>query len=61
VLQKKQDTKSRIVNLHDLKLDLNKYDITRLSSSIQQENNMRILIVESEPDLLALYTEFLGT
>jgi DNA-binding response OmpR family regulator len=41
-------------------LDLSKYDITRLSSSIQQENDMRILIVESEPDLLTLYTEFLS-
>lgn len=60
VLQSKQDTKSRIAKLHDLMLDLSKYDITRLSSSIQQENNMRILIVESEPDLLTLYTEFLS-
>ncbi len=60
MLQTEQDTKSKIANLHDLMLDLNKYDIGHLSTSVEQENDMRILIVESHPDLLTLYTEFLG-
>jgi CheY-like chemotaxis protein len=59
MLQSKQDTKSKIADLHDLMFDLNKYDITHLSTSIEQENDTRILIVESDPDLLTLYTEFL--
>ena len=60
MLQSKQDTKSKIANLHDLMLDLNKYDLHNLGIRIGQENYMRILIVESDPDLMTLYTEFLA-
>jgi CheY-like chemotaxis protein len=60
ILQREQDTKSKIANLHDLMLDLNNYDLDHLSTRIGQENDMRILVVESDPDLMILYTEFLG-
>lgn len=60
ILQREQDTKSKIANLHDLKLDLNNYDLDHLGTRIGQENDMRILVVESDPDLMILYTEFLG-
>ena len=60
MLQREQNTKSKIANLHDLMLDLNNYDIDHLGTRIGQENDMRILVVESDPDLRILYTEFLG-
>jgi CheY-like chemotaxis protein len=60
VLRSKQDTISKIVNFHDLMLNLNNYDLDHLSKRIGQENDMRILVVESDPDLMILYTEFLG-
>jgi hypothetical protein len=41
-------------------LDLNNYDLDHLGTGIGQENDMRILVVESDPDLMILYTEFLG-
>jgi CheY-like chemotaxis protein len=60
MLQREQDTKTKITNLHDLMLDLNNYDLDHLVTRIGQENDMRILVVESDPDLMILYTEFLG-
>jgi CheY-like chemotaxis protein len=59
-LQREQDTKSKIANLHDLMLDLNNYDLDNLDTRIGQENDLRVLVVESDPDLMILYTEFLG-
>lgn len=60
MLQREQDTKSKIANLHDLMLDLNNYDLDNLDTRIGQENDLRVLVVESDPDLMILYTEFLG-
>jgi CheY-like chemotaxis protein len=60
MLQREQDTKSKIANLHDIMLDLNNYDLDHLSTRSGRENDIRILIVESDPDLMILYTEFLG-
>ena len=60
MLQREQDTKTKITNLHDLMLDLNNYDLDHLGTRIGQENDMRILVVESDPDLMILYREFLG-
>ncbi len=60
ILQREEDTKSKIANLHNLMLDLNNYDLDHLGTRIGQENDMRILVVESDPDLMILYTEFLG-
>ena len=60
MLQTEQDTKSKIANLHDLMLDLNNYDLDNLDTRIGQENDLRVLVVESDPDLMILYREFLG-
>jgi CheY-like chemotaxis protein len=60
ILQREEDTKSKIANLHNLMLDLNNYDLDHLGTGIGQEKDMRILVVESDPDLMILYTEFLG-
>ena len=60
LLQSKQDKKHKIANLHDLMLDLNNYDLDNLDTRIGQENDLRVLVVESDPDLMILYTEFLG-
>jgi DNA-binding response OmpR family regulator len=59
-LQREQDTKSKIANLHDMMLDLNNYDLDHLRTRSGRENDIRILVVESDPDLMILYTEFLG-
>lgn len=58
--QSKFDSKSKISKLHDLMINLNKYDLTQLRTSFGQKNAMRILIVESEPDLMTLYAEYLS-
>ena len=58
--QSKFDSKSKISNLHDLMIDLNEYDLNQLPTSFGQKNGMRILIVESEPDLMTLYAEYLS-
>ena len=58
--QSKFDSKSKISNLHDLMIDLNEYDLNQLHTSFGQKNGMRILIVESEPDLMTLYAEYLS-
>jgi len=60
MLQSEQDTKSKIANLHDIMLDLNNYDLDHLGTRSGRENDIRILVVESDPDLMILYTEFLG-
>jgi DNA-binding response OmpR family regulator len=60
MLQREQDTKSKIANLHDLMLDLNNYDVDSLDTRIGQENDLRVLVVESEPDLMTLYAEYLS-
>ncbi len=41
-------------------IDLNGYNLSRLSTTFDQRNGMRILIVESEPDLITLYAEYLS-
>jgi len=43
-----------------LMMDLNEYDLNQLRTSFGQKNAMRILIVESEPDLMTLYAEYLS-
>jgi CheY-like chemotaxis protein len=60
MLQSEQDTKSKIANLHDIMLDPNNYDLDHLGTGSGPENDIRILVVESDPDLMILYTEFLG-
>jgi CheY-like chemotaxis protein len=60
MLQKEQNTKSKIANLHDIILDLNNYDLDHLGTRSGRENDIRILVVDSDPDLMILYTEFLG-
>ena len=59
VLKSNQSPKSKIECLHDLILDLDKYDHYS-NTSIGQEYRIRILIVESDSDLKTLYTGFLG-
>jgi CheY-like chemotaxis protein len=59
VLKSNQSPKSKIECLHDLILDLDKYNHYS-NTSIGQEYGIRILIVESDSDLKTLYTEFFG-
>ncbi|HEX5673359.1 MAG TPA: response regulator [Nitrososphaeraceae archaeon] len=58
VLMNKLDSKSRIMNSHDMLVDLNNYDLHSLLDVHIAEHDMNILIVESDPDLMTLYTEF---
>jgi hypothetical protein len=59
VLMNKLDSKSRIMGSHDMLVDLNNYDLHSLEDTCVKEHGMNILIVESDPDLMTLYTEFL--
>lgn len=58
ILKNKLGSKSKISDSHDLILDLNKYDLHHLITSSGQDNGTQILIVESDPDLMMLYSEF---
>ena len=58
ILNTKLDSRSKISNSHDLMVDLNKYDLHHLVTSSAQEIRPRILIAESDPDLMMLYVEF---
>jgi CheY-like chemotaxis protein len=58
VLMNKLDSKSRILGSHDMLVDLNNYDLHSLEDTCVKEHGMNILIVESDPDLMTLYTEF---
>lgn len=58
VLMNKPDSKSRIMNSHDTLVDLNNYDLHSLSGMHVKKHGMNILIVECDPDLMTLYTEF---
>jgi CheY-like chemotaxis protein len=58
VLMNKLDSKSRIMDSHDMLVDLNNYDLHSLLDIHVNEHGMNILIVESDPDLMTLYTEF---
>ena len=57
ILKSKLGSKSKISDSHDLILDINKYDLHLITSS-GQDNGTQILIVESDPDLMMLYSEF---
>lgn len=58
ILKTRLDSKSKISDSHDLMVDLKKYDLRHLVTSSGQE--IRILIAESDPDLMMLYVEFLA-
>ena len=58
ILKNRPDSKSKISDSHDLLVDLNKYDLRNLVTSSGQEIRPRILIAESDPDLMMLYVEF---
>ena len=58
ILKNRPDSKSKISDSHDLLVDLNKYDLRNLVTSSVQEIRPRILIAESDPDLMMLYVEF---
>lgn len=58
VLMDKLDSKYRIMDSHDMLIDLNNYDLHSLIDTHAKEQGMNILIVESDPDLMILYTEF---
>jgi CheY-like chemotaxis protein len=58
VLMSKLDSKNRIIDSHDMLIDLNNYDLHSLIDTHAKEHGISILIVESDPDLMTLYTEF---
>ncbi|MDP9489987.1 MAG: response regulator [Thermoproteota archaeon] len=58
VLMNKLDSKYRIMDSHDMLVDLNNYDLHCLIDTHAKEHGMNILIVESDPDLMTLYAEF---
>ncbi|HXV87733.1 MAG TPA: hypothetical protein VD710_01415 [Nitrososphaeraceae archaeon] len=59
-MKTKLDSKSKISDSHELMVDLNKYDLRHRVTSSRQEIRPRILIAESDPDLMMLYVEFFG-
>lgn len=58
VLMNKLDSKSRIMDSHDVLVDLNNYDLDSFVDTHVKGHSMNILIVESDPDLMTLYFEF---
>jgi CheY-like chemotaxis protein len=60
ILETKQNARLKIANVHDIMITLNPYDIDNTASSLVGEHVIRILIAESDPDLVVLYAEFLS-
>ncbi|MDW0284862.1 MAG: response regulator [Nitrososphaeraceae archaeon] len=60
ILETLQNTRLKIANVHDLMITLNPYDKDNMTSSLVEGHVIRILIAESDPDLVVLYTEFLS-
>jgi ActR/RegA family two-component response regulator len=58
VLMNKLDSKDRIMDSHGMLIDLHNYDLQSLIDTHAKEHGMNILIVESDPDLMTLYSEF---
>ena len=60
ILETKQNARLKIANVHDIMITLNPYDAYNTTSSLVEEHVIRILIAESDPDLVVLYAEFLS-
>ena len=61
ILNHKQDSKFRILDSHDMLVDLDKYDVNDLADKPADRDDMSILILESDPDLMTLYVELFAT
>lgn len=57
-LKHKPDEQFKIMESHDIIVDLNNYDLTDLGRGYTDEHVLNILIIESDPDLMTLYVEF---
>jgi CheY-like chemotaxis protein len=60
ILETKQNTRLKIANVHDIMITLNPNDKDNMTSSLVEGRVIRILIAESDLDLVVLYTEFLS-
>lgn len=58
ILKNEPDSQFRIMESHDILVDMNKYDLNDLVDRQANENVLNILIIESDPDLMTLYPEF---
>ena len=58
ILKNEPDSEFRIMESHDILVDLNKYDLNDVADRQANENGLNILILESDPDLMTLYAEF---
>jgi peptidyl-tRNA hydrolase len=58
ILETKQNARLKIANVHDIMITLNPYDTDNTTSSLVEEHVIRILIAESDPDVVVLYAEF---
>ena len=60
ILQKEIQTKWSIADAHDIMIFLNSHMIEACPKVQYKNNNLRILIAESEPDIMTLYSDYLG-
>ncbi len=58
VLMNKSDSQFRIMDSHDILVDVNQYDLNDLTDRHVNKDGTNILIIESDPDLKTLYVEF---
>ena len=58
VLKNKPDSHHRIMDSHDILVELNKYDLADLVNIPTKDDGTSILVIESDPDLMTLYVEF---
>ena len=59
ILESKHNTRIKIEKVHDIMITLNHLDENIMTSSSVEEQVIRILIAESDPDLVVLYAEFM--
>ncbi|CAN5514947.1 hypothetical protein BH18THE1_BH18THE1_10350 [soil metagenome] len=59
ILRKEVEAKWQIADVHDIMVFLNSHLLSNTQSAIGNRNNLRILVVDAEPDIMTLYSDFL--
>lgn len=60
MLRQELEVKWNIADAHDIMVFLQSHLLPNSRSGVSNSNNLRILVVESEPDILTLYSDYLG-
>lgn len=60
MLRQELEVKWNIADAHDIMVFLQSHLLPISRSGVSNSNNLRILVAESEPDILTLYSDYLS-